>query len=78
MIEYISVVHQYNPRGGFTLMKYSDQNKKIIRFNEQIRLETCFAEEQKYIWKNMVRIEKIKKENLNQKDRLLRKSTYAG
>ncbi len=59
-------------------MKYSDQNKKIIRFNEQIQLETCFAEEQKYIWKNMVRIEKIKKENLNQKDRLLRKSTYAG
>ncbi len=59
-------------------MRYSDQTKKIIRFSEQLKLETCFAEEQKYIWKNMVRIEKIKKENLSQKDRLLRRTTYAG
>ena len=76
MLYYIFVVHQYY-KGGFTLMKYSDLNKRNIRFSEQVKLETCFAEEQKYIWKNMVRIEKIKKENLSQKDRLLRRSTYA-
>ena len=58
-------------------MKYSEQKKRNIRFSEQVKQETCFAEEQKYIWKNMVRIEKIKKENLSQKDRLLRRSTYA-
>ena len=60
-------------------MKYSDRYIGIDtnKLNEQVKLETYFAEEQKYIWKNMVRIEQIKKENLSQKDRLLRRSTYA-
>ncbi len=55
-------------------MKYSNRYIGNIKLNEQIKLETCFAEEQKYIWKNMVRIEKLKKENLNHKDRLLRRT----
>ena len=58
-------------------MKYSDRYIENIKLNEQIKLETCFAEEQKYIWKNMVRIEKLKKENLSQKDRLLRRINRA-
>lgn len=58
-------------------MKYSDRYIGIDtnKLNEQVKLETYFAEEQKYIWKNMVRIEKIKKENLSQKYRLLSRST---
>lgn len=58
-------------------MKYSDRFIEKPKFDEMVKLETCFAEEQKYIWKNMVRIEKIKKENLTQKIHLLRKGTTA-
>ncbi len=58
-------------------MKYSDRYIGKIKLDEQLKLETCFAEEQKYVWKNMVRIEKIKKENLNQKYRLLSRSARA-
>lgn len=58
-------------------MKYSDRFIERPKFDEIVKLETCFAEEQKYIWKNMVRIEKIKKENLTQKIHLLRKGTTA-
>ena len=32
-------------------MKYSNHYIGNIKLNEQIKLETCFAEEQKYIWK---------------------------
>ena len=59
-------------------MKYSDRYTENTKLNEQIKLSAYFAEEQKYIWKNMVRIEKIKKENLNQKYRLLSRSTKSG
>lgn len=58
-------------------MKYSDRYIEKAKLNEIVKLETCFAEEQKYIWKNMVRIEKIKKENLSQKNLLLRQGIRA-
>ncbi len=56
------------------MIKYSDRYIEQSKFDNIIKLETFFAEEQKYIWKNMVRIEKIKKENLSQKKLLLRKT----
>lgn len=58
-------------------MKYSDRYIEKAKLNEIVKLETCFTEEQKYIWKNMVRIEKIKKENLSQKNLLLRQGIRA-
>ena len=58
-------------------MKYSDRYIEKAKLNEIVKLETCFAEEQKYIWKNMVRIEKIKKENLSKKNLLLRQGIRA-
>ncbi len=58
-------------------MKYSDRYIEKPKIEDTIKLEACLAEEQKYIWKNMVRIEKLKKENLYQKYHLLRRGIKA-
>ncbi len=56
------------------MIKYSDKYIAQSKFNNVIKLETYFAEEQRYIWKNMIKIEKIKKEHLGRKNLLLRKT----
>lgn len=42
--------------------------------NPIVKLETCFSEEQKHIWKNMIKIEKIKKQSEHQKNFLLHRT----
>ena len=56
-------------------MKYSAHRLTQPEFNEVIKHEVCLNEEQKHIWNKMIRIEKIKKESIEQKTFLLRKTT---
>lgn len=55
-------------------MKNLIHNAEPQKFSETIKLETCFSEEQKHIWNNMIKIEKIKKENTLQKHSVLRRT----
>jgi len=44
---------------------------------KNIRLDSVVKKEESYIWKNMIRIEQLKKEKLRKKDALLRKNLQA-
>lgn len=55
-------------------MKNLMKNAEPQKFSETVKLEACFSEEQKHIWNNMVRIEKIKKETTLQKHSILRQT----
>lgn len=39
-----------------------------------LRLDSKFVKEEGYIWKNMIKIEQLKKETLRKKDELLRRT----
>lgn len=55
-------------------MKNLIHNAEPQKFSETVKLETCFSEEQKHIWSNMIKIERIKKETALQKHSILRKA----
>lgn len=40
---------------------------------QHARLDAAIREEESHIWKNMIRIEQLKKEKLRKKDELLRR-----
>ena len=57
------------------MIKLSPNRIPKENFDKSAQNEIWFSEEQKHIWKKMIRIEKLKKDNHNQKKSLLRKTT---
>ncbi len=49
------------------------ENLKI----QHAELDSMIKEEESHIWKNMIRIEQLKKEKLRKKDELLRRTLQA-
>ena len=44
---------------------------------QHAKLDSMIKEEESHIWKNMIRIEQLKKEKLRKKDEMLRKTLQA-
>ena len=44
---------------------------------QHAELDSMIKEEESHIWKNMIRIEQLKKEKLRKKDEMLRKTLQA-
>ena len=56
-------------------MEYMEVDVSIERLKIQhAQLDAAIKEEESCVWKNMIRIEQLKKEKLRKKDELLRKS----
>ncbi len=53
-------------------MEYIDSTIESLKI-QHARLDSELKEEESHVWKNMIRIEQIKKEKLRKKDELLRK-----
>lgn len=59
-------------------MEYTEVEASIESLRVQhAQLDAAIREEESHIWKNMIRIEQLKKEKLRKKDELLRKSLQA-
>ncbi len=54
-------------------MEYIDATIESLRIQHTL-LDSEIQEEENHVWKNMVRIEQLKKEKLRKKDELLRKT----
>ena len=80
---FIKIVLYYMPIVKITLfiykgdafMKHSASRSVQPEFNEVVKLETQFNEEQKRIWSKAIRVEKLKKETSTRKTLLLRQTT---
>ncbi len=56
-------------------MTYTEVETTVENLRLQhARLEAALKKEERHIWKNMIRIEQLKKEKLRKKDELLRRS----
>ncbi len=53
-------------------MEHIDTTIESLKI-QHARLDSELKEEESHVWKNMIRIEQIKKEKLRKKDELLRK-----
>ncbi|MBS4773234.1 MAG: YdcH family protein [Proteobacteria bacterium] len=59
-------------------MVYTEVEATIESLKVQhAQLEAALREEESHIWKNMIRIEQLKKEKLRKKDEMLRRSLQA-
>lgn len=54
-------------------MEYIDATIESLRIQHTL-LDSEIQEEENHVWKNIVRIEQLKKEKLRKKDELLRKT----
>lgn len=57
-------------------MEYINTTLESLKI-QHARLDSEIREEQRHVWKNMIRIEQLKKEKLRKKDELLRKILQA-
>lgn len=57
-------------------MQYIDTTLESLKI-QHARLDSEIKEEEQHVWKNMIRIEQLKKEKLRKKDELLRKTLQA-
>lgn len=53
-------------------MEYIDTTLESLKI-QHARLDSEIKEEESHVWKNLIRIEQLKKEKLRKKDELLRK-----
>lgn len=59
-------------------MEYTETDATVENLKVQhARLDAVIREEESHIWKNMIRIEQLKKEKLRKKDELLRRHLQA-
>ncbi len=52
-------------------MKYLDNSLESLKLQDSC-LDLAIKENESHVWKNLIRIEQIKKENLRRKDALMR------
>ena len=57
-------------------MEYINTTLESLKI-QHARLDSEIREEERHVWKNMIRIEQLKKEKLRKKDELLRKILQA-
>lgn len=53
-------------------MEYSDTTTENLRIRHAA-LDALIKEEESHVWKNLIRIEELKKEKLRRKDEILRR-----
>ncbi len=58
---------------GVTDMEYAETTMETLRI-EHARLDSEIKEEESCVWKNLIKIEQLKKEKLRKKDELLRRA----
>ena len=54
-------------------MEYAETTMETLRI-EHARLDSEIKEEESCVWKNLIKIEQLKKEKLRKKDELLRRA----
>ncbi len=54
-------------------MAHTETTIETLRI-EHAKLDSEIKEEESYVWKNLIQIEKLKKEKLRKKDELLRRT----
>jgi len=54
-------------------MEYTDPTTENLRIRHAA-LDMLIKEEESHVWKNLIRIEQLKKEKLRQKDEILRRN----
>lgn len=54
-------------------MEYIDTTIESLKI-QHARLDSEIKEEESHVWKNLIRIEQLKKEKLRKKDELLRRN----
>ncbi len=57
-------------------MEYIETTLESLRI-QHAKLDSAIREEESHVWKNMIRIEQLKKEKLRKKDELLRRTLQA-
>lgn len=57
-------------------MEYVNTTLEILRI-QHAHLDMAIREEESHVWKNLIRIEQLKKEKLRKKDELLRNALQA-
>ena len=57
-------------------MEYIETTLESLRI-QHAQLDSAIREEESHVWKNMIRIEQLKKEKLRKKDELLRRTLQA-
>ena len=58
------------------LMEHIDTTIENLKI-QHAELDSMIKEEESHIWKNMIRIEQLKKEKLRKKDEMLRRNLQA-
>ncbi|MBE6444695.1 MAG: DUF465 domain-containing protein [Alphaproteobacteria bacterium] len=61
---------------GRILMEHVNSTLENLKI-QHAELDSMIKEEESHIWKNMIRIEQLKKEKLRKKDELLRRTLQA-
>ncbi|MBE6458735.1 MAG: DUF465 domain-containing protein [Alphaproteobacteria bacterium] len=68
-------IYHKSPYKRRCIMEYMEVDVSIESLKIQhAQLDAAIKEEESCVWKNMIRIEQLKKEKLRKKDELLRKS----
>ncbi len=57
-------------------MEYIETTLESLRI-QHAKIDSAIREEESHVWKNMIRIEQLKKEKLRKKDELLRRTLQA-
>lgn len=57
-------------------MEYIETTLESLKI-QRAQLDSAILEEESHVWKNMIRIEQLKKEKLRKKDELLRRTLQA-
>ena len=61
---------------GRILMEHVNSTLENLKI-QHAELDSMIKEEESHIWKNMIRIEQLKKEKLRKKDEMLRRTLQA-
>ena len=57
-------------------MEYIETTLESLRL-QHAQLDSAIREEESHVWKNMIKIEQLKKEKLRKKDEMLRRTLQA-
>ncbi len=57
-------------------MEYIETTLESLKI-QHARLDSAIRKEENHVWKNMIKIEQLKKEKLRKKDELLRRTLQA-
>ena len=68
-----TVIHTRERRVAMVTIQTSLENLKI----QHAYLDAAIRREEQYVWKNLIKIEELKKQKLKQKDAILRLSLFS-